>query len=123
MLWALQDDETPLILEEPELSLHSGIVSKIPQMIIAIQRERKKAIRQIFISTHSYEILSDEGIGLDELLYLQPSTEQTIVKVGKDDETFKKEIQAGLSVADIVLPRTTAKDVDKLTDIKTYARN
>ncbi|MDX2076594.1 MAG: AAA family ATPase [bacterium] len=120
LLWALQDDETPLILEEPELSLHYGIVQYIPQMILAIFRERKKAIRQVFISTHSYELLSDEGIGADEVLLLQSSGEKTIIIVGKDDDSIIHELGAGLTMAEIALPRTTVNGLNKLLD-KTHA--
>ncbi|HLA00885.1 MAG TPA: AAA family ATPase, partial [Thermodesulfovibrionales bacterium] len=57
LLWSLLEGESPLLLEEPELSLNAGIVSKIPALIYRIQRQKK---RQVFISTHSYDLLSDK---------------------------------------------------------------
>jgi predicted ATPase len=116
LLWALQEDDTPLILEEPELSLHSGIVQYIPQLILTIFRERKKTMRQVFISTHSYELLSDEGISADEVLLLQSSGEQTTILVGKDDHSIRHELEAGLRMSEVVIPRTIVKGIDKLLD-------
>ena len=71
LLWAIQVGEGPLLLEEPELSLHTAVVRHLAQMIIRIQRQMRSAPRQIFISTHSYELLSDQGIADDEVLSLR----------------------------------------------------
>ena len=60
LLWSMLDGVGPLLLEEPELSLHPEVVRHIPQMIARIQRGSG---RQIFISTHSSDLLRDEGIG------------------------------------------------------------
>ena len=38
LLWALQEGKGPLLLEEPELSLHPEVVSYIPQMFARAQR-------------------------------------------------------------------------------------
>jgi predicted ATPase len=61
LLWAVQDGTGPLLLEEPELSLHPDVVRYIPQMLARVQR---RSGRQILISTHSTDLLQDEGIGL-----------------------------------------------------------
>jgi predicted ATPase len=39
LLWALLDGTGPLILEEPELSLHAEVVSRIPEMMASIQNQ------------------------------------------------------------------------------------
>lgn len=65
LLWAVGDSAGPLLLEEPELSLHPDVVRSIPQMLARVQR---RSGRQILISTHSSDLLRDEGIGLDEVL-------------------------------------------------------
>lgn len=41
LLWALLDGNGPLILEEPELSLHTEIVKHIPEMMASIQKGQK----------------------------------------------------------------------------------
>lgn len=48
LLWALQDGTCPLLLEEPELSLHPDVVRYIPQMLARVQR---RSGRQVLIST------------------------------------------------------------------------
>jgi predicted ATPase len=58
LFWSLLEGEAPLLLEEPELSLHSAIVSKLPGLFYRLQRKRK---RQIFVSTHSLEMLSEKS--------------------------------------------------------------
>ncbi len=72
LFWSLLEGESPLLLEEPELSLHSGIVSKLPGLFDRVQRRRR---RQIFVSTHSWDLLSEKGIGGDEVVMLTPDPE------------------------------------------------
>jgi predicted ATPase len=114
LLWALQDGNGPLLIEEPELSLHSGVIRYLPQMIQKVQRQRKIAPRQILISTHSKELLSDPGIAPDEVLLLMASREGTTIKLGAEDAEIRNELNAGLTMAEIVLPRTEPPDIRQL---------
>src|SRR5205085_2476678 len=86
LLWAVTDGTGPLLLEEPELSLHPEVVRYIPQMFARVQRRNG---RQILVSSHSPEILNDPGIGLDEVLVLIPQSEGTLVKRLADDPQAK----------------------------------
>jgi len=56
LLWSLLDGDSLLLLEEPELSLNAGIVRKLPGLMYRIQRQKR---RQIIISTHNPDLLSD----------------------------------------------------------------
>lgn len=103
LLWATLESGGPLLLEEPELSLHPEIVRLLPQMLARVQR---RTGRQIFISTHSSELLHDEGIGLDEVLLLSPGSEGTEVTVANSHDDIKALLQGGVPLADIVIPRT-----------------
>ena len=114
LLWALLDGQGPLLLEEPEISLHPGVVRHIPQMIHLIQRERKTAIRQIFLSTHSNDLLSDEGIAPDEVLLLSQTNEGTTIRRSVEIEEVMQELGAGFTIADTVLPRTEPPNVQQL---------
>jgi len=58
LLWALLDSDALLLLEEPELSLNTGIVSQLAALIYRMQGQNK---RQVFVSTHSESLLSDQG--------------------------------------------------------------
>ena len=112
LLWAALDGTGPLLLEEPELSLHPEVVRFIPQMFARIQR---RTARQIIISTHSTDLLRDEGIGLDEVLILEPGSEGTTVRPAQAFREIKTLLEGGLSLADAVVPRTRPQHVDQLS--------
>ncbi|GHU70308.1 hypothetical protein FACS189413_10490 [Bacteroidia bacterium] len=61
LLWALQDGTKPILLEEPELSLHSSIIRQLPDIIYQLQK-KKTVKRQVILTTHSFEILENKGI-------------------------------------------------------------
>jgi predicted ATPase len=111
LFWSLLDGDAPLLLEEPELSLHSEIVSKLPGLIFSLQRRRK---RQIFVSTHSWELLSQKSIGGEEVIMLRPDQEGTVAEVASSNQEVRQMLEAGLSVADAALPRTAPADVSQL---------
>lgn len=103
LLWALLDGSGPLLLEEPELSLHPDVVRFLPQMFASVQR---RSGRQVLLSTHSTDLLRDDGIGLDEVLLLQPHGEGTEVRSAQDFTDIRDLLAGGLSIADAVLPIT-----------------
>ncbi len=111
LFWSLLEGEAPLLLEEPELSLHSGIVSKLPALFYRLQRTRR---RQIFVSTHSWDLLSQKGIGGEEVLMLTPGDEATQVQLASSIDEVRAMLEAGLTVADAALPRTAPPDVQQL---------
>lgn len=112
LLWVALDREGPLLLEEPELSLHPEIVRVLPQMLARVQR---RTGRQIFISTHSPDLLRDEGIGIDEVLLLQPGDEGTEVTVANSHQDIRDLLDSGLSLADVVIPKTRPEQAAQLT--------
>ncbi len=112
LLWSLQESDGLLLLEEPELSLNSAIVSKIPSLIYKLQKPKK---RQVLITTHSLDLLSDKGISLDEILVLSPSVEGTEVKTAASIPEIKAMLDGGMSPAQAILPRTKPKDINQLS--------
>ncbi|MGF1614849.1 MAG: AAA family ATPase [Gammaproteobacteria bacterium] len=112
LLWLAIDKEGPLLLEEPELSLHPEIVRVLLQMLARVQR---RTGRQIFLSTHSPDLLRDEGIGLDEVLLLVPVSEGTEVTTAGSHQDIRDLLQGGLSLADVVIPRTRPERAGQLT--------
>jgi predicted ATPase len=110
-LWAVLDEGGPLLLEEPELSLHPEVVRRIPQMLFRLQR---RTGRQILISTHSSELLSDEGIGLDETLLLITEAEGTSVKLAAAFEEIPSLLQGGLTLSEAVMPKTSPRNLEQL---------
>ena len=106
LLWTILDGSGPLLLEEPELSLHPEIVRYIPQMIYKVQRQRKRKRRQILLSTHSSDLLRDEGIAADEILLFIPTKEGSAIKGGGDIAEIRHLLESGVPAADAVLPHT-----------------
>ena len=111
LLWAVLEGGGPLLLEEPELSLHPEIIRLLPQMFARIQR---RTGRQIFISTHSPDLLRDEGIGLDEVLLFIPKEEGSLVAVASAEQDIQTLLQGGLSMADVVIPKTRPEKAQQL---------
>ena len=111
LLWAILDRSGPLLLEEPELSLHPGVVRYIPQMFARIQR---RTGRQIILSTHSNDLLQDEGIGLDEVLLLEPGQQGTLVRVAKEVQQIQALVTGGLSIAEAAMPQTRPEKAEQL---------
>jgi len=111
LLWSLMEGESPLLLEEPELSLNSGIVKTIPGLIHRITRKRR---RQVILSTHSAELLSDKGIGAEEVLLLSPSKEGTVVRPTSDIKEVKDLLEEGVNVGEAVMPKTEPLTLQQL---------
>jgi predicted ATPase len=67
LLWTLLEKKKTILLEEPEMSLHSSIVRQLPNIIFQVQK-KKTCIGQSIITTHSYEIIDNKGIAAEEIL-------------------------------------------------------
>jgi predicted ATPase len=111
LLWSMLESESLLLLEEPELSLNAGIVTQLAPLIHQMQRQKK---RQMMISTHSYDLLSDQGIDGREVLLLTPHKEGTTVECATNISDVRVLLESGLSPADAVLPRTKPENVAQL---------
>lgn len=101
-----------MLLEEPELSLHPGVIRHLPRLFARIQHQ---VARQMLISTHSPELLRDEGIGLDEVLLLTPDREGATVTLASKMEDVADLLHGGLSLPEVVLPRTEPKQARQLS--------
>lgn len=112
LLWALLERGGPLLLEEPELSLHPAVIRYVPQMLARMQ---SRAGRQVLVSTHSPEMLQDAGIGLNEVLLLSPEDEGTAVTSASTISEVSALLDGGLTVADIVIPRTRPLRAEQLS--------
>jgi len=111
LLWAILDGAGPLLLEEPELSLHPEVVRFLPQMFA---RSQGRTGRQVLTSTHSTDLLRDEGIGLDEVLLLRPGLEGTTISAALERDEVKPLLDSGLSMAEAVMPLTRPEHAEQL---------
>jgi hypothetical protein len=71
--------------------------------------------RQIIATTHSADLLADEGIGLDEVHLLTPQAEGTRVEPAAAIKEVKALLEGGLSLGDAVLPRVSPKRAEQLS--------
>lgn len=110
LLWCLLEGHSPLLLEEPELSLNDAIVERIPILVDRLQRKR---MQQVFMTTHSYSLLANPGIDGRNVLILEPGTEGTQVRGISDEETVL--LKSGLSIAEVLLPKARPESAEKLT--------
>lgn len=112
LLWTLLDGDSLLLLEEPELSLHTSIVSKLPELIWSLQRTKK---RQVIVSSHSTEMFSDRGILPEEVTLLKPhGSEGTEVALASHMKEIRLLLEGGMTIAEAVLPLTAPTMVSQL---------
>lgn len=111
LLWELQEKGGPLLLEEPEISLHNAVVRQLPAQFARVQ----KGGRQIIVTTHSEALLSDAGIGLNEVYLLSPQQEGTTVEAASTSAEIRAMLEAGHTMGEIVLPRTAPREARQLS--------
>ena len=102
LLWSVYEGTGPLLLEEPELSLHPEIVRRLPSLFRAAIRTRKIR-RQIITSTYSREMLDDAGIEAEEVLVLRPTADGTVIS--PLDDADRALLEEGMTAADVFLPK------------------
>jgi predicted ATPase len=112
LLWSLLEGDSLLLLEEPELSLHSAIVSKLPALIWRLQRAHR---RQVILSSHSSELFADRGIRLNEVALLRPKGgEGTSVELAEAKKEIELLLEQGMTVGEAVLPMTAPRGAAQL---------
>lgn len=112
LLWALQDGNGLLLLEEPELSLNDSIVEHIPLLMERVLRERKRrsGSRQILISTHSAALL--QNISGKQVLLVQQGENGSTVRAPNADEAMQ--IQNGLTPAEVLFSKARPQNIGQL---------
>jgi len=115
-MWAILDGQETILLEEPELYLHAEIVKQLPEFIHKLQKKKGKN-RQVIISTHSHELLSNSGIGSDEVIELQITSEGTSARTVSDNPEAVRELNAGLNMAEVIIPRVAPQGIQGLLDL------
>ena len=116
LLWSLLEgrrDAGPVLLEEPEMSLHSSVVRQLPTIL---SRIRSTGGPQVLLTTHATEVLQDPGLGKDEVVLLRPAAEGTEADTAGSIPNVQELLNAGISLADILAPRTAPPEVQELPD-------
>jgi predicted ATPase len=112
LFWSLLEKEQLVLLEEPELSLHPEIVRNLSQMLYRVQ---KISHNQIFISTHSPDLLMDLGIEPAEVALLVPRSEETEVRLAAQIQEIALLMKNGLSAAEAAVPYAAPRNVNQLS--------
>jgi predicted ATPase len=86
-------------------------VRRLAGLIYRMQKARR---RQVLISTHSVDLLSDPGISGEEVLVLKPGVEGTQVTRAASNDEIRHLLEAGMSAADAVLPHTEPEQAIQL---------
>lgn len=111
LLWALQEGDGLLLLEEPELSLNDAIVEHIPLMIDRVLRLRKKGTRQVILTTHSDNLIGAVA-DPDEVILLEPGENGTTAR--KANEAESQSMKHGLNAAEVLLPKTRPEKIGQM---------
>jgi predicted ATPase len=114
LLWSLLSGDSLLLLEEPELSLHKGIIEQLAPLIHRLQKT-KSGKRQVILSTHSEALLEHRSIDPHEVLMLVPGRDgSTQVIPASTDEQINALLSSGMSIADAIFPKTFARDANQM---------
>ncbi|MFD2185110.1 AAA family ATPase [Rhodoplanes azumiensis] len=114
-LWSITEKGGPLLLEEPELSLHDAISAQIPAMITRAQR---LSGRQVISTTHSFAMLDSPGVGLQEVHRLVVGQSGTTIETAADNPRVAAQVrEAGWTVGAAVLPLAKADKLETLAQL------
>jgi predicted ATPase len=111
LIWGLLEGEGPLLLEEPEVALHPEIIRYLPYLFFRVPGGVR---RQVMVSTHSPDLLRNEGIGLHEVLLLQPGPDGTTVKPASDFEQVRVLVEGGMNLDEVIVPTTSPRQAQKM---------
>jgi predicted ATPase len=72
LMWSVLDSAGPLLIEEPEVSLHPQAVRLVPRMLSRLARQSGC---QLILTTHSLDLLCGEGVETGEIVLVSPGGE------------------------------------------------
>jgi hypothetical protein len=87
-------------------------VRHIPTLIASVQRSRSG--RQILLSTHSRDLIAEEGIGLNEVVILEPGAEGTGVRLADEYPDVIHMVEGGVPLSDVLVPQTSPPGIEQL---------
>lgn len=120
LLWSLLDSpsESLLLLEEPELSLNREVIRYLPTIFASTQRNNQ---RQIIVTTHSTDILDDEGIAPEEILVLfageNGAEGKLLSTLTAENEMLADELDCGIPTSEVIQGLISPHDYQHLLSI------
>ncbi len=112
LFWALAERGGPLLLEEPELSLHDYLVSRLAGIMARMHR---KSGRQVLMTTHSAALLEDKGIDLQEIFLLAPGDEGTTISRASDMEEVRRLVDQDFTPGEAIMPHAAPESADQFS--------
>jgi predicted ATPase len=112
LLWSITEGGGPLLLEEPELSLHEAVVGQIPSMIA---RARRLSGRQVIATTHSQAMLDAPGIAPDEVHRVAVGRNGSTIETASQNPEVRAQVEeGGWTLGQAVLPFTQPDRIEEL---------
>ena len=112
LLWIAQETGGPLLLEEPETSLHDSVVRALPGAFASLaygwRSNGRHRPRQVWMSTHSPTLLQDDTISLQDVVLLRQGTGGTRTALASEEPMLCALHEAGHPLGDAVVPWTGA---------------
>ena len=111
LFWSLLDRGGPLLLEEPEICLNRDIVLRLAGLFWRLSRpdhRRRNDRRQVILTTHSPDLLSDQGIDGWEVLCITPGKDGSTVEPLAADPRIREVLKAGVIPGEIAPFRNQA---------------
>ena len=78
-------------------------------------QQKQKRKRQVIISTHSAELLQEQDIAPEEVLFLEVQKEGSQVQLASEIPEVVTQLQAGFSIGEALMPRTSPQGINKLS--------
>jgi hypothetical protein len=75
----------------------------------------RRSARQVLVSTHSADLLSDDGIAAEEVVLLEPSQDGTKARLAASNVQVKALLESGIPMGEAVLPMTAPKNAAQLS--------
>jgi hypothetical protein len=111
-LWSITESGGPLLLEEPELSLHDAVVAKLPAMM---RQAQKLSGRQVIATTHAESLLNAPGVGPAEVHRLIPGDNGSDIETAARNPIVMERVRDhGWSLGEAVVPLTQPERVSEL---------
>ena len=114
LFWSLLDRGGPLLLEEPEICLNRDIVMRLAALFWRLSRpdhRRRNDRRQVILTTHSPDLLSDQGIDGWEVLCITPGKDGSTVQPLAEDSRIREVLKAGVIPSEIAPFRKQAAEL------------
>lgn len=119
-LWSITERGGPLLLEEPELSLHDGVVRQLPAMI---RRAQRLSGRQVIATTHSATLLDAPGVAIEDVHRVVVGDNGSSIETASANPVVVEQVRdAGWTLGQAVLPLTQPSNVHGLARLDVATR-